>query len=95
VVFLFSRDFPRPHLVSSKCIEFEPCRYNGLIIRSSLVEKLKEYADFTPVCPEVGIELGIPRDPIHLEKDPERIELIQPSTGYNFTDKMLEFADSF
>lgn len=92
---MFSREFPRPHLVSSKCIEFEPCRYNGLIIRSSLVEKLKKFVDFTPVCPEVGIGMGIPRDPIHLEKDPERIELIQPSTGYNFTDKMLEFADSF
>jgi uncharacterized protein YbgA (DUF1722 family)/uncharacterized protein YbbK (DUF523 family) len=92
---LFSRDFSRPHLVSSKCIEFEPCRYNGLIIRSSLVEKLKKYADFTPVCPEVGIGLGIPREPIHLEKDPERIELIQPSTGYNCTDKMLKFSDSF
>ena len=92
---MFSRDFPRPHLVSSKCIEFEPCRYNGLIIRSSLVEKLKEYADFTPVCPEVGIGLGIPRDPIHLEKDNHRIELIQPSTAYNCTEKMLEFADSF
>ena len=92
---MFSRDFPQPHLVSSKCIEFESCRYNGLIIRSALVKKLKDYADFTPVCPEVEIGLGIPREPIHLEKDQDKIELIQPSTGYNYTDKMSEFADSF
>jgi len=95
VFFLSSPDFPQPHLVSSKCIEFESCRYNGLIIRSSLVKKLKNYADFTPVCPEVEIGLGIPRDPIHLEKDQDKIELIQPSTGYNCTGKMSEFADSF
>ena len=89
------REFPQPYLVSSRCIEFDACRYNGLIIRSSLVKKLKEYADFAPVCPEVEIGLGIPRDPIHLEKGQEQIELVQPSTGYNCTDKMLEFSDSF
>ncbi len=94
-MFILSREFPRPHLVSSRCIEFDACRYNGLIIRSSLVEKLKKYADFTPVCPEVGIGLGIPREPIHLEKDQDKIELIQLATGYNCTPEMLEFSDSF
>lgn len=89
------REFPRPCLVSSRCIEFEACRYNGLIIRSSMVKKLKNYADFAPVCPEVEIGLGIPREPIHLEKDHEQIELVQPATGYNCTEKMLEFSDSF
>jgi uncharacterized protein YbgA (DUF1722 family)/uncharacterized protein YbbK (DUF523 family) len=59
------------------------------------VEKLKNYVDFAPVCPEVEIGLGIPREPIHLEKDHEQIELVQPATGYNYTEKMLEFSDSF
>lgn len=89
------REFPRPYLVSSRCIEFEACRYNGHIIKSSTVEKLKNYVDFAPVCPEVEIGLGIPREPIHLEKDHEQIELVQPATGYNYTEKMLEFSDSF
>jgi uncharacterized protein YbgA (DUF1722 family)/uncharacterized protein YbbK (DUF523 family) len=60
-----------------------------------MVKKLKNYADFAPVCPEVEIGLGIPREPIHLEKDHEQIELVQPATGYNCTEKMLEFSDSF
>lgn len=89
------REFPRPCLVSSKCIEFEACRYNGLIIKSSLVKHLKKYADFLPVCPEVEIGLGIPRDPIHLEEDQGQIMLIQPSTGSDYTSRMLNFADSF
>jgi uncharacterized protein YbbK (DUF523 family) len=70
------REFSTPHLVSSKCIEFEACRYNGLIIKSSIVEKLKEYAEFHPVCPEVEIGLGIPRDPIRLEESNGDLELV-------------------
>jgi uncharacterized protein YbgA (DUF1722 family)/uncharacterized protein YbbK (DUF523 family) len=60
-----------------------------------MVEKLKNYAKFAPVCPEVEIGLGIPREPIHLEKDHDQIELVQPSTGYNCTEKMLEFSELF
>ncbi len=92
---LFVRKFARPCLVSSKCIEFEACRYNGLIIRSSLVNNLKNHADFLPVCPEVEIGMGIPRDPIHLEEGSGETILIQPSTGVEFTREMLNFADSF
>ncbi len=89
------REFPRPSLVSSKCIEFEACRYNGLIIKSSLVNNLKNFVDFNPVCPEVEIGLGIPRDPIHLEEKQSQIVLIQPSTGSDLTSYMSNFADSF
>ena len=92
---LFVRKFARPCLVSSKCIEFEACRYNGLIIRSSLVNNLKNHADFLPVCPEVEIGMGIPRGPIHLEEGSGETILIQPSTGVEFTREMLNFADSF
>jgi uncharacterized protein YbgA (DUF1722 family)/uncharacterized protein YbbK (DUF523 family) len=89
------REFPTPRLVSSKCIEFEPCRYNGLIIKSSIVEKLKEYVEFHPVCPEVEIGLGIPRDPIRLEESNGELELLQPSTAVNLTVEMSQFANSF
>ena len=89
------REFPTPRLVSSKCIEFEACRYNGLIIKSSIVKKLKEYVEFHPVCPEVEIGLGIPRDPIRLEESNGELKLVQPSTAANLTDEMFQFANSF
>jgi hypothetical protein len=44
------RVFARPIVVVSKCIEFEPVRYDGLIISSDLVKQLKDYVDFVPVC---------------------------------------------
>ncbi|MCK9150959.1 YbgA family protein [Methanobacterium alcaliphilum] len=89
------RKFETPQLVISKCIEFESCRYNGLKISSQIVKDLKKNANFYPVCPEVGIGLGIPRDPIRLVKIDDEINLIQPSTQRNLTKKMKQFSDSF
>jgi uncharacterized protein YbgA (DUF1722 family)/uncharacterized protein YbbK (DUF523 family) len=89
------RKFEKPIIVSSKCIEFEPCRYNALIISSKVVENLKEYAIFHPVCPEVEIGLGIPRDPVRLVRDKENTSLLQPSTGSDLTRKMNDFSDEF
>jgi uncharacterized protein YbgA (DUF1722 family)/uncharacterized protein YbbK (DUF523 family) len=65
------------------------------MIKSSIVDSLKNYVDFHPVCPEVEIGLPIPRDPIHLVENKEEIELLQPSTGINLTKKMINFADEF
>jgi uncharacterized protein YbgA (DUF1722 family)/uncharacterized protein YbbK (DUF523 family) len=88
-------DFEKPRIVSSKCIEFEACRYNGLMIKSSIVEKLKDYAEFFPVCPEVGIGLGVPRDPIRIVDSEGKIELFQPNTGKIYTNKMNKFSEYY
>jgi uncharacterized protein YbgA (DUF1722 family)/uncharacterized protein YbbK (DUF523 family) len=87
--------FQKPKIVVSKCIEFESCRYNGLIIASPIVKTLKKYVDFQAICPEVEIQLGIPRDPIRIVEIDGEANLIQPSTGKNLTKKMNSFSDSF
>ncbi len=92
---VFLRQFEKPYLVSSKCIEFEPCRYNGLMIKSSIVESLKKYAEFQPVCPEVDIGLGVPRDPIRVVDAGNGLELFQQATGKKLAQKMNLFSDSF
>jgi uncharacterized protein YbgA (DUF1722 family)/uncharacterized protein YbbK (DUF523 family) len=92
---IFSPNFERPNLVSSKCIEFAPCRYNGLMIKSKLVDKLKEYADFIPICPEMGIGLGVPRDPVRVVDTGDGLELFQPATGKKLADKMENFSETF
>lgn len=89
------REFPVPRIVSSKCLEFEACRYNGLMIRSSVVENLKNHAKFHPICPEVEIGLGVPRKPVRVSYLDGKISLLQPETGLNLTDKMKEFSESF
>ena len=47
--------FSKPRVVISKCIEFEPVRYNGLIISSDFVKELINYIEPITVCPELGI----------------------------------------
>ena len=88
-------DFEKPIVVVSKCIGFAQCRYNGLMISSDVVEALKNYVQFIPVCPEVEIGLGVPRDPIRVVSTADGLRLLQPSTGADVTAKMQRLAESF
>lgn len=90
-------NFKKPVIVVSKCLEFDFVRYNGQIIKSKTVEKLKDFVEFIPVCPEVEIGLGVPRKPIRIIKDPQTKQkrLLQPITGKEVTKEMSSFVDSF
>lgn len=87
--------FPKPIIVVSKCIEFSACRYNGDKLTDTTVANLKPYVTFIPVCPEVEIGLGTPREVIRLVADGDTERLIQPKTLADFTEPMAEFADEF
>ena len=56
----------RPVIVVSKCLLGECCRYDGKIISAPWIQELAAQVRFVPVCPEVGIGLPVPRDPIRL-----------------------------
>jgi uncharacterized protein YbgA (DUF1722 family)/uncharacterized protein YbbK (DUF523 family) len=89
------RQFAEPRVVVSKCIEFEPVRYNGDMIPSREVARLKPFIDFLPVCPEVEIGLGIPRETIRIVQTGGVNHLIQPSTGRDVTEEMKAFCTRF
>jgi uncharacterized protein YbgA (DUF1722 family)/uncharacterized protein YbbK (DUF523 family) len=89
------REFVRPRVVVSKCLEFDHCRYNGDMIRSPIVAKLKDYVDFLPVCAEVEIGLGVPRKPVRIVLDKGEYRLVQPATGRDVTDDMKIFCVDF
>jgi uncharacterized protein YbgA (DUF1722 family)/uncharacterized protein YbbK (DUF523 family) len=85
----------KPIVYISKCLGFESCRWNGMMLHSDLVEMLKQHVEFIPICPEVGIGLGVPRDPIRIIKSGPDLKLIQPSTGLDITEKMNSFTSNF
>lgn len=89
------RVFPKPVLVISECLEFEPCRYNGARIQFDLVNALAPYVEYHPVCPEVQVGLGVPRDPVRIVADGEHSRLVQPSTGLDLTEDMQGFSARF
>lgn len=89
------RDFPRPRILLSSCIEIEPCRYNGAKIDSPLVAALRSHVELVSVCPEREIGLGVPRDPLRLVGSNGKVRLIQPATGRDLTEAMLRFTSAF
>jgi uncharacterized protein YbbK (DUF523 family) len=86
---------PRPIVVISRCIDFDACRYNGQVIRASLREELERHVELRPICPELAIGLGVPRDPVRLIRSPDGTRLVQPSTGRDLTESMERFSGDF
>src|SRR5665647_2169430 len=89
------REYPRPCIVISRCIEFDPCRYDGSKIPSPVVAQLKSHVDCIPVCPEVEIGLGIPRATVRIVRLEGIDHLLQPATGRDVTGEMTVFANRF
>jgi uncharacterized protein YbgA (DUF1722 family)/uncharacterized protein YbbK (DUF523 family) len=87
--------FPKPRIVVSKCLGFDPCRYNGEIVCDKFVARLEPHVEFLCVCPEVEIGLGTPRDPIRVVSSGNRFQLIQPASGLDLSAQMREFAAEF
>jgi uncharacterized protein YbgA (DUF1722 family)/uncharacterized protein YbbK (DUF523 family) len=85
----------KPCVIISKCIEFDNCRYNGQRIASNEVKELKPFIEFIPICPEVEIGLGIPRDPIRIVYKNQKKNLIQSKSQRDFTDSMNNFSNNF
>ncbi|MBN1799504.1 MAG: DUF1722 domain-containing protein [Spirochaetales bacterium] len=88
-------DDVKPVVVISKCLEHDACRWNGLMINSITIRRMKPHVDFIPVCPEVEIGLGVPRKPIRIVKQQNENRLIQSETGKDISRIMHEFIDVF
>jgi uncharacterized protein YbgA (DUF1722 family)/uncharacterized protein YbbK (DUF523 family) len=86
---------PRPIVLISRCVGFEPCRWNGDTIASPYVEKLKKHVDFITTCPECDIGLGIPRKPLRLVLIDGEVAMLQHETNYNATADLNTYSDNF
>ncbi len=67
----------KPRIAISACLTGHSVRYNGGHKASDLCRtQLEAHFDWLPVCPEVAIGLGVPRDPIRLVGDPEHPSVV-------------------
>src|SRR5438093_8568967 len=77
----------------SQCLLGENVRYDGgHKLDRMLVETLGRSVEWVPVCPEVEVGLGTPRDPMRLVGDPHAPRLVTINTGVDHTDTMNRFA---
>lgn len=67
----------KPRIAISACLLGENVRFNGGHKQSPLCSQaLADYFDFVPLCPEVAIGLGVPREPIRLVGDPQQPQAV-------------------
>ena len=77
----------------SQCLLGDKVRYDGGHKRDSfLIEALGRHVEWIPVCPEVELGLGTPREPMRLVGDPQSPRLVTITTGIDHTDAMNRFA---
>jgi len=78
----------------SACLLGQRVRFDGGHKRDDfLAGLLADFLDLVPVCPEVGIGMGIPRPQIRLVGDPERPRAVGVDDAtLDVTEQLLSFA---
>ncbi len=90
-------DIPQPpkeiSIGISACLMGHKVRYNGGHKRSSFcTNTLDSFFNLIPVCPEVGIGMGTPREPIRLVGDMADYAVIgTDNPELNVTDQLLQY----
>lgn len=78
----------------SSCLLGNPVRYDGgHKLDRFLRDTLGQYVEYVPVCPEAECGMGIPREAMRLEGDPEAPRLMTRSTRVDKTDMMMRWAN--
>jgi uncharacterized protein YbgA (DUF1722 family)/uncharacterized protein YbbK (DUF523 family) len=78
----------------SSCLLGEKVRYNGGDKYDPFInESLANYFEWVPVCPEVEIGLGVPRESVHLIKKKQSIALVSTKTEIDYTNTMTKFSE--
>jgi len=86
----------RPRVGISRCLLGDEVRYDGGHKRDAfLVDTFGRYVEWVPVCPEVEMGMGTPREPIHLvaaldgvPAGATRVRLIGVKSGRDWTPTM-------
>lgn len=82
----------KPKVLISRCLGFDSCRYNGAMISFDLLDIMKDVIEFIPVCPEVDMGLGVPRESLRLVKVHDNIDLVQPHYRRYLTKEMEKYS---
>jgi uncharacterized protein YbgA (DUF1722 family)/uncharacterized protein YbbK (DUF523 family) len=79
----------------SSCLLGQKVRFDGGHKRDAfLVDTFGRYVEWVPVCPEVEVGMGTPREAVRLEKaesGPFPILMVAPKSGTDWTARMTAF----
>lgn len=67
----------QPKIALSACLQGQNVRFNGGHARSSIVcDEILPHFQVMPICPEMSMGLGVPREPIRLVSKDGKVELM-------------------
>ena len=77
----------------SSCLLGESVRYNGEHKRdSTVIDLLGQQFEAVPVCPEVELRMGVPREPVRLvANDASSERMVGSESGKDWTQAMVDF----
>ena len=79
----------------SSCLLGREVRYDGGHKRDAfLTDILGPRVQWVPVCPEVEIGMGTPREPVNLFRSGDELRMITVRTGHDYTEAMNRWADA-
>jgi uncharacterized protein YbgA (DUF1722 family)/uncharacterized protein YbbK (DUF523 family) len=88
-----ARSLSRIRIGVSTCLLGEKVRFDGgHKLDQYAVGVLGQYVEWVPVCPELEMGLGVPREALRLVGDPEAPRLMTVKTHVDHTDGMLAWA---
>lgn len=77
----------------STCLLGEKVRWDGGHKRSRYItDVLGTYFRFVPVCPELEVGMGVPREPVHLEGELTAPRMVGNKSGQDWTVRMNRYA---
>ncbi len=77
----------------SACLLGQEVRHDGGHKRDPYVaDTLARYFRFVPVCPELDIGLGVPRETLRLVRDGKQVRMLAPASGIDHTTRMRDYA---
>ena len=93
-------DAGRPRIGISRCLLGDEVRFDGGHKHDAfLAGVLGRSVDWVPVCPEVEVGMGVPREPIHLVIDAsgvpsgsQRVRLVGVKSGTDWTADMSRYS---
>lgn len=77
----------------SSCLLGESVRYNGEHKRdSTVIDLLGQQFEAVPICPEVELGMGVPREPVRLvANDASSERMVGSESGKDWTQAMVDF----
>ena len=87
-------DNPRPVMGIGSCLAGNAVRYNGETKRPNQhVKTISENFEMRAFCPEMGIGMGVPRQPIHLVGSENAVRALDVAThSEDYTDQLAAYA---